>query len=387
MLKFTRTSISLLFILLTLIPISAQDTNVCVTDYDSDVDYFPDKLTIDHALGFTVEYFNHYKVINVLNPWFGATEDDTFQYVLFLCGTPTPDGFDDAQIIEVPIEDSIVMSTTILPHFVELDLLDNLVGVDTTAFTTSPDVLALAEDGELIEVGGGATLNIELILDTNPDLVMTFGSGSPEFDAHPVLLDAGIPVAINADYVESSPLGRAEWIKFTALFYNAEAEVNAFFGDIESAYVTAQSLAQDISADTATFLWNSFSSFTDSWTIPGAETYSGQLINDAGGTIALAELAPNISAFADFETVYESTLESDVWMVNAFGVFTLDDLLAQDERYADFSALANGTVYNTTADFYESGVTNPHLVLLDIIAMLYPKVLPDHELVYFFVLE
>lgn len=114
--------------------VSAPTSNLtdgCVRDYDPAVDYFPEKLTLDYATGWQISYHNHYKLLTVTQPWLGA--DTQFEYVLVQCGTPVPDGYPAAQVIEVPARSIIAMSTTHLPHLITLGLLDRLVGVDTAA--------------------------------------------------------------------------------------------------------------------------------------------------------------------------------------------------------------------------------------------------------------
>ena len=96
------------------------------------------------------------------------------------------------------------MSTTYLPHIVNLGLVDNLIAVDNAGFITSEVIRAKYDAGELNEIGSGAETNVEVALDLEPDLVMTFASGFDDFDSHPVLRQAGIPVAINADFLDTS---------------------------------------------------------------------------------------------------------------------------------------------------------------------------------------
>lgn len=379
-------------------PVSAQDavidenlTDECVTTYDPAVDYFPEKTEITDAENFAVEYHNNYKVVTVTDAFDGA---EPFLYVLVQCGTPAPDTADfpdDTQFIEVPAGDLVAMSTTILPHVAELELLDHLVGLDSFLYVSSPEVRALIDAGELIEVGSGSGVNVEMVLEAEPDIVMTSGF-DPASDAHPVLIEAGIFTALNAEWREASPLGRAEWIKYTALFYNVEAEAEAVYGEITTAYNDALELAASVpEADRPVVLWNTFSSFSEAWSIPGAKTYVGRLIEDAGGVVALGEEAPGDSALLSFEAVYEGALDADVWVTNAFGVVTLDDLVAQDSRYADFAAVESGNVWNNDLDvnenfgnnFYELGVTSPHLVLEDLVAMFHPELMPDHEFNFF----
>ncbi|NJL57314.1 ABC transporter substrate-binding protein [bacterium] len=389
--------------LLALLPAAAQDDVVldanlmdeCVTDYDPEVDYFPEKVEVTDAENFSVEYFNHYKVVTVTDAFDAA---EPFTYVLMQCGTPAPeaDDFpDDTQFIEVPAGDIIAMSTTQLPHLTELGLVDNLVGLDSFLFVNTPEVRELIDAGELVEIGSGAEVNVEVVLDVEPDIVMTFGF-DPSTDAHPVLIEAGIFTALNAEWRQPTPLARAEWIKYTALFYNAEAEAEVVYSEIVTAYEAARELAASIpEEERPTVLWNRFSSFTEAWSIPGAETYVGALIADAGGVIALGEEAPDDSAPLSFEAVYDGALDADVWIANAFGITTLDALLDEDSRYADFAAVQNGNVWNNSLDvnenggnnYFELGVTNPHLILQDLVAIFHPDLLPDHEFNFYLRLE
>ncbi len=162
-------------------------------------------------------------MVDVLTPFPGATAADAFTYLLVECGTPVPDGYDGAEVIQIPASTIIAMSTSYIPQLDELGLLDDLIGMDQLAFVSNPTVRQMIDDGKLIEVGMGPSVNVEAVLDADPSLVMTFGSGSPDYDTHPTLLAAGVPVVVASDFIEGSPLGQAEWIKFTALFYNAEA--------------------------------------------------------------------------------------------------------------------------------------------------------------------
>lgn len=385
-------------ILLSVMPIMAQDVNLtdgCVTEFDAAVDYFPDKIELTDAQNIIVKYFNNYKIVTVVDAFEGATD---FNYVLVQCGTPAPsaDNFpDDTQFIEVPVGDIITMSTTQLPHLRELGLLDNLIGLDGFAFVNTPEVVEMIEAGELIEVGSDANVNIEAVLDADPTLVMTFGY-NPDTDAHPILIEAGINTALNASWRENTPLARAEWVKYVSLFFNLEADAEAVFDNIKTQYTDAKVLAASIAEDERrVVLWNYFSPYSDSWTIPGAETYIGALIRDAGGVVALGEEAPNNSTDLGFEAVYNGALDVDLWMIGAFAVSSLDEFLAQDNRYSDFAAFANGNVWNNNLDqnvnggnnYYELGVTNPHLILQDLVAMFYPELLPDHEFVFYLHLQ
>jgi iron complex transport system substrate-binding protein len=390
----------LLALFSSIVGVQAQEANLaeCVAEgaYDAETDYFPDKLTVDYATGFEVEYHNNYKLVTVTNPFPGAAATDEITYVLVQCGTPTPEGYDELQVINVPAESMISLSTTYLPHLKALNLLDYLIGVDTLLYTSTPEVLEMGASGVLLEVGSGPTINLEQVVDAEPDLVMAFASGSPEYDTHPTLLDAGIFTAIGADYVEASPLGRAEWLKFTALFFNAEAEADTAFDGIVTTYNDLAGLTADLAEDAQPLvLWDSFDAYSGAWFVPGSASYIATLLNDAGVNYVLEDAAEvqdaSSSVTFDFEVVYDAGINADFWIPGSFGVSSLDDLLAQDERYADFAAFQNGNVFSLGArvnenggDYYfETGVTNPQLVLADLIKIFHPELLPEHELYFF----
>ena len=381
-------------ILLFIVPVMAQDFNVtdgCVADYRADVDYFPDKIEILDAEKFAVEYHSHYKVVSVSDAYEGAPSVD---YILVQCGTPAPsvaDFADGTQFIEVPTGAIITLSTTQLPVLTQLGLLDHLVGVDSAFYVSTTEVVNAVAAGQVTEVGFGSQINIELVLNLEPQIVMSYGY-NPDTDAHPVLLDAGIFTALDASWRELSPLGRAEWLKFTALFYNREAAATEIYDAIVSQYAAARRLAASVAElDRPQVLINSFLGYADAWFIPGDDTYIGRLIRDAGGTLLLAEEGSTANRGLSFEFIYEGGLSADVWLVETFGVSSQADLLALDSRFGDFAAFQSGNVWNNNADenvnggnnYYEWGATNPHLVLQDLVAILHPDLLPEREFAFY----
>ncbi len=390
-----KSTLLALFIFLTgLLPAAAQDENLtagCVENYAADVDYFPHKAEIIDAAKFTVEYFNNYKVLSVADAFDGAPD---FKYVLVQCGTPAPslaDFPDGTQFIEAPAGDLITLSTTPLPVLTQLGLLDRLVGVDSGFYISTPEVVSLIEDGEVAEVGFGAEVNIELVLELEPQFVLSYGF-NPASDAHPVLMEAGIFTALDASWRELSPLGRAEWLKFTALFYNLEARATALYDDIAAQYEAVKASAADIEAeDRPAVLINSFLGYADAWFIPGEDTYVGQLVRDAGGDLLLAEAGSASSHGLSFESVYEGGFNAEIWLVETFGINSSADLLALDSRFGDFAAFQAGEMWNNNRDenanggnnYYEWGVTNPHLVLADLLAIFHPDKKPDHEFAFY----
>lgn len=357
----------------------------CVENYAEGVDYFPDKVVPENAVGFSVEYFDNYKVVTTLRAWPGS--DQEWQYVLVQCGTPAPDGYDGATMIEVPVAEAVVMSTAYITNLADLDLLDTLVGLDAFAYTTNETVRGMIDAGELVEIAPtGQEVNVEMALDLEPDMIMAFSSGAPEFDLHPALIDAGLPVVLNADWMELAPLGRAEWVKFMALFYNAEARANEVYDSLAADYNAARELAATVEERP---LVMSDTPYEGTWYTPGGEAFTAQLIEDAGGDYVFGDNEESGTLFLDFETVYDEALDADVW-INVFGFGTQEDMLAADPRFGDFAAFANDNVWSHdkrgsgfNTEYYETGTVHPHIVLQDLVAIFHPELTPDYELYYY----
>ncbi|MDJ0725898.1 MAG: ABC transporter substrate-binding protein [Prochloraceae cyanobacterium] len=362
----------------------------CVSNYDRDVDYFPKKVKLNYAKGFTVEYRKHYKIVTVKNPWKNA--DRSFQYILVKCGTPIPKGYDKAEIVRVPVRTMVAMSTTYLPYLPDLDLVDNLVGVSSFKNVNTPEVKKKITEGNLKQLGSNSEINIEQILELNPDLIMTFGTGNLELDRHSQLLEAGLFVAINSEYMENEPLGRTEWLKFIAVFFDREDRAEKLFSKIASKYEKIAALTENIANKPTVFTGFSYKG---TWYVPGGKSYLAAYLEDAGADYIWSEIDSRGSLPKDFESVFNKGNDAEYWLNGSRNWQNLQDILNTDDRYQNFNAFKNGKVYNNNArlnetggnDYWESGIANPDLVLADLIKIFHPELLPEHELVYYQQLE
>lgn len=371
-------------------PVAAQEppTNItagCAESYDPAADYFPQKAAVEYAENFSVEYFANYKLVTVNETWRGS---EPVRYVLVQCGTPTPDGVDADAVIEVPATSLVTMATTYLPFVVELGLLDHLVGHDEFDYVTTPDVRALIDAGELVEVGEGAGVSVETVLDLEPSLILTSGSDQTAYNAHPALIAAGLPVVLTGDLMEKTPLGRAEWVKFVALFYNAEEKAEGVFGNIVEDYQALASLVAAVEERPTVFV---DAPWQGTWYMAGGGSYTARLLADAGADYLWADDESSGSLTLSFEAVLERAADADYW-VNAGGYWmSKADMLATDERFGEFAAVQNDRAWSNNLylnDFggnyyYEGGIAHPDWILADLVAIFHPELLPDHEMMFY----
>jgi iron complex transport system substrate-binding protein len=350
---------------------------------------YPHPAKLRHARGFRVSYEGGVKYVTVLDPWPGAEGGIT--YALVERGSVPPADVPPGRVIEIPLRSIVTLSATYLVELEMLGLEDKIVGHGDLHRVYSPRIRALAARGAVAEVGAAAGgVNIERLLDLDPDLIMAYGLGNA-YDVHPKLAEVGLKVVINADWLEATPLGRSEWIKFLALFFNKEQEAEQTFSQIEAEYRRLASLARGAERRPSVFL---DSPFQDTWWMAGGGSYMATLLSDAGAEY-LWEVDGRFSSLPlDFETVYERAAGAEFWL-NPGDWQSLNHALALDERFAAFSAFENRRVYNNTArrgegggnDYWESGPAEPQLLLADLIAIFHPGLLPQHRLRYYQRLE
>lgn len=347
-----------------------------------------EQLTIEYAKNFTIEYREGYKLLTVTTPWAGA--EQSFSYAL------VPEEFagmmdvGNALVIKTPIKSIVTFSTTYFPFLEQIGQLESVVGVDTAMFAYNQNIRTWVEAGAIKEVGGGASMapmDVEAVIELNADTIMTSASGIPEYDVHPQLLDAGLPVVLNADYLEPHPLGRAEWGKFIAAFYDKEVEAAKLFDEVVARYEEAKQKVIAISYAPSVFL---NTAWEDSWAVPQKDSYVGILLRDAGARYLFEDQEGSASSYLGFETILDVAKEADFWLNPGMST-DLASLSAMDARYADFGAYKSGQVYNTNArvtemggsDYYESGVANPDKVLMDMINIFHPGLIEGYELYYY----
>ncbi len=343
------------------------------------------QVTIDYAKNFTLEYKDGYKVLTVTLPWLGATEP--LQYALVPEGSQITEDVGNALVIHTPINSFISLSSTYLPFLEQISEMESLLALDTVDYIYNADVRSWVETGKVASVGSGPTIDVEQVIELAPDIIMTSASGSAEWDTHPVLEQAGLPVVINSDYLEQDPLGRAEWGKFIAAFFDKEVEADLMFDAMVARYEEAKASVAG-QTDKATVFVNT--AYEGTWYMPGGESYAAILLSDAGADYLWSDLEGSGAMPIDFEVVIERAKDADFW-INVGFASDLANLAAMDPRYVDFKAYQQGNVFNNNAritdmggtDYFESGTANPDAVLRDLIAIFYPDLAGEHQLFYY----
>lgn len=344
------------------------------------------KTDLRHATAFTVEYRDGYKYLTVTRPWRNAAE--TFSYILVQRGDPLPAEHGDAQIIEVPVRNIASLAATHLAYLTELNDLDKLIAIANPQYISGEAVQTGINAGKIQAVGNGPDVNLEKLLSLQPDLVTTFAMGNTNKDDFAQLMSKGIKTVVFSDYMEETPLGRAEWIKFMALFFNQEEEAEAIFSAVEARYEALRTKMLSISYKPTVLMGNELNG---KWSVPGGKSYAAILIRDAGGSYLWEDDNSSGRIPYSFEAVLEKGAQADYWLNQSLTWETIDDINHADQRYHAIRAYDLNHIYNNNArlseqggnEYNETGIVNPDRILADIIAILHPDLLTEHKIYYY----
>lgn len=343
-----------------------------------------ESVKVSYAEGFSITSHEGYKVIRIQNPWPGSEQE--FKYALIEKGTNLAAHLKFDAVVKVPVERIVVTSTTHIPSLEMLGVSKSLVGFPNMNYISSDKTRALIDDGKIKELGKNENINTEVLIDLSPDLVVGFAvdGDNKTFD---IIEKTGIPIVYNGDWTETTPLGKAEWIKFFGAFFMKEKKADSIFNHIKSEYLSAKQIAMT-SKNQPTVL--SGAMYKDVWYLPQGNSWAAEFIRDAKGMYLWNDTEGTGSLSLNLESVVEKGQAADFWI--GPGQFTsLTQLRETHSVYTQFDAFKNQEVYSFTSRkgatggvlYYELAPNRPDLVLKDIIKILHPELLSSHELYFF----
>ena len=340
---------------------------------------------IIHAKGFEIVEKKGYKNLIVKAPYLQSKQATS--YHLYKRIPRNTSNVSPLQAIQVPVKNIVVTSTTHIPMVELLQSENTLVGFPNGQYISSERTRKLLDAGKITEVGKENSLNTEILLDLHPDLVVGFSVTSAD-KSLTTLQKAGINVIYNGDWLEETPLGRAEWIKFFGVLLDKEKQADSIFKAIETNYKNAKKKALQ-SFRKATVVSGAIMS-KDIWNLPAGESYVAQFLKDANLSYLWQDTKGKGSLSLSFESVFDKGANAEFWI--APGYFTSKkQLLESNALYAKFKAFQDDQIYTPTTKkgksggvlYYELATTRPDLVLKDLIKITNPALLPNYELVFF----
>lgn len=339
---------------------------------------------IELAIGFELYDYEGFKLLKVKNS--SPESNKTETYVLHQKGFQIPDSIKTHTSIVVPINNIIVTSTTHIPSLEMLGTTETLIGFPGLNYISSETVRAKIDKGQIKEVGQNESINTEIVIDLNPDVLVSFAINESNQTLEN-LKQAGIKVLLNGDWNEKNPLGKAEWIKFFGALYDKDQEAKEIFERIKSEYQLAKELALTSTQKPSILTGNIFE---DVWYLPKGDSWSAVFLEDANTEYFWKDTSGTGSVALSFEEVFDTAQNADFWI--GAGVYTsLEEMKKANPHYKGFKAFEEGNVYSFSlkkgatggAIYYELAPNRPDLVLKDIIKITHPELLEDYELQFF----
>lgn len=339
---------------------------------------------IRHAEGFSIDYYKEFTKVTINNPWSNDQKPYAVYHIYKSKEITNKILERDRFAISRPVS-SLIVNT--FSYFEFLDLLGELeivTGVTDGFRIYNPSILGKIERGTIKDLGDPFNPNIEKTIELNPDAVIS--SAYAQSDSYSErILTTGVPVIYSLEWMENTPLARAEWIKMIAAFFGKGDLANSIFNDIESRYFSIKKKVEEIESPKSILAGDNFQG---TWYLPGGKSFNAELFRDAGLSYLYENNDQSGSIGLDIESVLTQFSNTDIW----FGceVNSYNQLMNKDNKYRLLGPVKNKNVFNyhnrTTAlggnDYFESAIANPDLMLSDIVKAAYPNLLPNYSYNY-----
>lgn len=350
----------------------------CISNKKTSLDAFKqDIYTPQYAAGFKILGAENSKstLIEITNPWQGA-KDVVMSYFISRNGEQAPQGF-TGPIIPAGAKRIVCMSSSYIAMLDVLGQVDRVVGVSGLDYIANPYIQSHRDRIKDM----GAEMNYELLLGLKPDVVLLYGIGDAQTAVTDKLKELSIPYIYIGEYLEESPLGKAEWLVALSELTDSREKGIEVFREIPQRYQALKAMTANIT-QRPTVMFNT--PWNDSWVMPSTQSYMAQLVSDAGADYIYQQNASNSSQPIGLETAYGLIQKADYW-INVGTATTLNELKAMNPKFTNAKAVREKTAYNNNLritstggnDYWESAVVHPDIVLRDLIHIFHPELVSD----------
>ena len=350
---------------------------------ESPLPFFGENLRVDsihYAAGFEVTNLDGFVQVEVHDPW---NKGKLLQrYLLVPRDKPVPAGLPKGTVVRVPLRNIVVYTSVHCSMLEMLGAADNIVGVCELQYIKVPSVVNHLNEELTRDLGAATSPNVERMIEIGAEVVIASpfdhgGYGSVE--------KLGIPIIECAEYMETDPLGRAEWIKFLGLFTYESERADSLFRETESNYLKTKALVENVE-NRPTLLTEI--KYGSTWFVASGESFMANIYKDAGADYIFSYLPGTGSTPMSFESVLEKAIHADIWFIN----FNRDEdmtyaaLKSDYSPYSQFDAFRNRRIYGNNTNrslYYEEVPMHPDYLLEELIAIFHPHLMPEHRFRYF----
>lgn len=341
--------------------------------------------TLQYASGIIIKHFDDYTKIDIKNPW--DTSKVLRTYILINRSVEAPDNLPSGTIIRTPIKNIVVYTSVHASIIEQLGSQDDIIAICEPAYLTSKKIKGMVVSGKIADIGESTSPNIEKIIDLGGEVIIA----SPfEHSGYGAVEKIGIPIIEGADYMETHPLGRCEWIRFYGLLLGKESLADSLFSSTVDNYNNLKELVSTSSTKKPSVIAER--KYGSAWFIPGGKSYIATLYEDSGADYIFKDNTEKGSAPLPFETVFSRSIDADIWLMKYTSdkAMRYSDLKVEYPLYERMSAFKNKKIFtcNTIATPYYDDITiHPDFILSDLIFIFHTDLLKNYKPRYFFPME
>lgn len=319
--------------------------------------------------------------VDIVNPW---DEDKMLaRYALVDRDSVVPDTLSpEIVVIRTPVDRAAVFSSVHTAAFDELGALGQLAAIaDRQYFTPDDTVSVLLGKGDIVDLGTAASPSVELLAASGVKAVLR----SPMQGVAGAKYPAGVAAVECADYMEPTPIGRAEWILLLGELTGKRQEARDILDKVIDNYSSLVFKAGSATTPRPKILAET--EYSGVWYVPQGGSYMARLYADAGADWPWADTTGSGSLSLSLEEVAAKALDADLWLVRSYGYETTTSTLkALNPRYTAFEAWKRGNIYSCDTEkrnIFNDVAFHPDKVLAEYIAIFHPELMPGYELQYF----
>lgn len=340
-----------------------------------------DTIALRYSSNLSLIDYGNYTLARLRNPWDTAKVLHT--YILIDKEEAVPEGLPEGTLVRTPLSKAVVYSSVHCSLLKDFGALGSIGGVCDLKYIRLPEIEEGCRNGSIVDVGDGMNPDIEKIIDLHPDAVLL--SPFENSGGYGRVEKLNVPIIECADYMETSSLGRAEWMRFYGMLFGKQQQADSLFAAVERDYNALKELVKPVSHAPSVMCDLKTSS---TWYTPGGKSSIARIYADAGANYIFGEDTNSGSLPFPFEVIFERGQQADFWLIryNQPADKTYSELEKEFAPYAGFRAFKERNIYgcNTArVPFYEEAPFHPDWLLKDLIKIFHPSLLDGYELRYY----
>lgn len=338
-----------------------------------------EKVGLDEAKLISIEHNDGYTKVEITNPWDTTTLLHT--YILVPRDSVMPGDLPPGTVVRTPVKNVLVYSSVHSSVLKELGAAQAIKGVCDSQYFNDQMIASGIADGSIIDCGNSMQPTIEKVIQMNPDAILLSPYQKADYGK---IKDLKIPIIECADYMEFTPLGRAEWIKFYGELLGKRDVAVKIYDKVVADYNKVKQMVSSKKLSKPVVLTENV--ISGIWNVPGGQSYMAQFIKDAGGNYPWADDKNTGSLTLDFNQVLVKAQNADVWLLKSPAIHSLADLKASYSLNEKFKAYQTGNVYvcdTNTSHFFDSFPFHPEVLLMEYFKIFHPDQEIDYQLQFF----